>query len=73
MALTKGCAWKIEFKSFHVLFHKIEGLKEWGRAWMSSQLFIAKQHSIDIRTKSATERYLILVNDKPEIIQQAPL
>ncbi|HTN69188.1 MAG TPA: hypothetical protein VLZ33_06975 [Dysgonamonadaceae bacterium] len=73
MSLTEGCAWKIELESFEELFHKIEGLREWGRAWMSSQLFIAKQRSIDMRTKSATERYLMLVNDKPQIIQQAPL
>lgn len=72
-ALTNGKAWKIEFETFQELFHKIEGFREWGRAWMSRQLFISKQRSIEMLTKSATERYLTLLNEKPEIIQQAPL
>ncbi|MCQ0110201.1 Crp/Fnr family transcriptional regulator [Zhouia amylolytica] len=73
VALTNGVAWKIEFQSFQELFHKIEGLREWGRAWMSKQLFSSKQRSIDIHTKSATERYLNLIKDKPKIIQQSPI
>ncbi len=72
-ALTNGKAWKIEFETFQELFHEIESFREWGRAWMSQQLFISKQRSIDMLTKSATERYLKLINEKPEIIQQAPL
>lgn len=72
-ALTNGKAWKIEFETFQELFHKIEGFREWGRAWMSKQLFILKQRSIEMLTKSATERYLKLLIEKPEIIKQAPL
>lgn len=72
-ALTNGNAWKIEFETFQDLFHKIEGFREWGRAWMSQQLFISKQRSIEMLTKSAKDRYLKLVDDKPQIIKQAPL
>lgn len=73
IALTDGCAWKIEFEVFQKLFHKIEGLREWGRAWMSNQLFISKQRSIDMLTKSATERYVMLIQERPHIIKEAPL
>lgn len=73
VALTSGIAWSLDFEVFQELFHKIEGFREWGRAWMASQLFISKQRAIDIRTKSAAERYLTLINQQPQIIQQAPL
>ena len=73
IALTNGIAWKIEFDKFQELFHKIEGFREWGRAWMSGQLFISKQRSIEMLTKNATERYKALINDKPVIVQHAPI
>jgi CRP-like cAMP-binding protein len=73
IALTNGAAWKIEFEDFQELFHKIEGFREWGRAWMSKQLFDSKQRSIEMHTKNATDRYLTLLNDKPQIIKQATL
>ena len=73
IALTNGRAWKIEFEDFQELFHKIEGFPEWGRAWMSKQLFASKQRSIEMRTKNATDRYLTLLNDKPQIIKHATL
>lgn len=56
IAVTNGCVWKIEFETFQELFHNREGFREWGRAWMSQQLFISKQRSIDMRTKSARDR-----------------
>jgi CRP/FNR family transcriptional regulator, anaerobic regulatory protein len=73
VALTNGIVWKIEFEKFQELFHKIEGFREWGRAWMAAQLFISKQRSIEMLTKSATERYRSLIKDKPEIVQHAPI
>lgn len=73
IAITNGCTWKIEFETFQNLFHNIEGLREWGRAWMSQQLFISKQQSIDMRTKSAADRYLMFLHTRPEIIQHSPL
>ncbi len=73
IALTNGTAWKIQFDKFQNLFHKIEGFREWGRAWMAGQLFISKQRKIEMLTKNATERYNTLVSDKPAIVQQAPI
>ena len=72
-ALTDCVLWKIDFVVFQELFHSIESFREWGRAWMSYQLFKTKQRSIEMITKSATERYINLLKEKPQIIQQAPL
>jgi len=72
-ALTDGIAWKIEFEAFQKLFQEIEGIREWGRNWMSNQLFISKQRAINMLTQSATERYLNLIRERPQIIKQIPL
>lgn len=72
-ALTDGVVWKIELETFQNLYQTIEGFSEWGRSWMSNQLFQAKQRSLDMLTVSATDRYLKLLQENPEIIQQAPL
>ena len=73
IALTGGKAWKMDFGKFQELFHKIEGFREWGRAGLSSRLFMYKERKIEMITKSATERYRSLINDKPSIIQNAQI
>jgi len=72
-ALTDGVLWKIEYQTFQELFHKIEGFREWGRTWMSNQLFVSKQRSLSMITQSAAQRYLDLMEEKPQIIKQVPL
>ena len=72
-AITDGVLWKIKYDDFQELFHQTEGLREWGRVWFSYQLFIMKQRSLDRFTESASERYLKLLKEKPQIIQFAPL
>lgn len=72
-ALTDGHAWKIDIAAFHQLFASIAGFTEWGRTWMSNQLFHQKQRSLNMLTQSATQRYLNLMDTQPQIIQNAPL
>ena len=72
-AETDCVAWKINFDDFQELFWTIPALAEWGRAWMSYQLFYLKQKSVEVITKSATERYLDLIKAKPEVLKYAPL
>jgi CRP/FNR family transcriptional regulator, anaerobic regulatory protein len=72
-ALTDCVCWKISLDTFQELFHSINGFSEWGRTWMSGELFSSKQRSLSMITDSATERYLVLQKEHPEIIQQAPL
>ena len=72
-ALTDSIVWKIEFDTFQTLFNSIEGFAEWGRTWMSAQLFISKQRALNMLTQSATDRYLTLVKEQPQIIKEVPL
>jgi CRP/FNR family transcriptional regulator, anaerobic regulatory protein len=72
-ALTDCICWKIDINSFQKLFHEVAGFMEWGRAWMSGVLFFTKQRSLSIITEPATERYLALLKQHPQIIQHAPL
>lgn len=65
--------WQIDFESFQNLFHSIKNFSEWGRAWMAHKLFEFKQRSVEMITDSATDRYLKLIQDKPSVIQYAPL
>jgi CRP-like cAMP-binding protein len=72
-AVSDGTAWKIEYDTFQELLHKVEGFREWGRTWATNQLFVLKQRSIDVLTISATDRYLNLIKERPQIIMQSPL
>ncbi|CAN5362663.1 hypothetical protein BH23BAC3_BH23BAC3_13890 [soil metagenome] len=63
----------MSFENFQRLFQNTDGFSEWGRTWMSGALFSSKQRSLSMITESATERYLTLQKEHPEIIQQAPL
>ena len=71
--LTDCTLWKIDFEKFQELFHSIEGMREWGRAWFTFQLFQSRYQKIEMITETAKERYLKLLKEKPQIIQQAPL
>jgi len=73
ICITDCECWKFDFETFQELFHKIPNLREWGRAWMSQQLFICKQRSTEMFILSATKRYLNLLEQKPQVIQFAPL
>ncbi|MDP9955679.1 CRP-like cAMP-binding protein [Epilithonimonas hungarica] len=72
-AETDCVVWKISYEDFQELFHSIPALTEWGRAWMSYQLFYLKNRSVEMITKSATERYLSLIEEKPDVLKFAPL
>ena len=73
VALTDVSALRIEFETFQKLYHRIPAFNEWGRAWMSNQLFNSKLNKISMLTRSASERYLTILNQRPQIIREAPL
>ena len=72
-ALTSCHCLKIDFEDFQRLFHSIKGFREWGRAWMSESLFLLKKRSLSMITDSATNRYLNLLAQQPDILKNAPL
>ncbi|MAU70769.1 MAG: cyclic nucleotide-binding protein [Pseudozobellia sp.] len=71
--LTDAKVWKVDFDAFQNLYGTIEGFTEWGRTWMTNQLFVAKNRTVEMHTQSASQRYLGLVKEKPQIIKQVPL
>ncbi|RYD82708.1 MAG: Crp/Fnr family transcriptional regulator [Sphingobacteriales bacterium] len=72
-AITDCVCWKINFNDFQELYHSIPGISEWGRAWMAMQLFHFKQRTVNVFTHSAMDRYMQLLHEKPQVLQQAPL
>ncbi len=73
VAVTGSVLLKISFTEFQELFHSIPGFSEWGRLWFTHQLFAMKQRSLEMITETATNRYLKLMKEKPQIIQYVPL
>lgn len=71
--LTDCVMWKISYDNFQELFHQIPAMREWGRAWMAFELYLSKKRATEMITEPATKRYLQLMQDRPQIIQQAPL
>jgi len=71
--LTDCKLWKIDYEAFQELFHDIPALREWGRAWMADILFQSKKRATEMITEPTKTRYLRLLNERPQIIQQAPL
>lgn len=72
-ALTECKCWKITFDDFQRLYQNIPEVAEWGRMWMSQQLFLLKKHSVSIIADSATDRYLSLIKERPQILKEAPI
>lgn len=72
-AVTDVVAYKLDLDAFQEFYHSMESVTEWGRLWMTNQLFACQKRSVEMITDSATDRYLSLLNHKPQIIQQAPL
>ena len=71
--LTDSVLWKLDYDVFQELFHQIPAFREWGRAWMAFELYLSKKRATEMITEPAKSRYLHLMKDKPQIIQQAPL
>jgi hypothetical protein len=65
--------WKIEYDRFQQLLQKVEGIREWGRIWSTNQLFLQKQRFVDLLTIRAADRYLTLIKERPQVIEQSPL
>ncbi|UJF29559.1 Crp/Fnr family transcriptional regulator [Kaistella sp. 97-N-M2] len=72
-AVTDAVLWEIDFANFQQLYHTLESVREWGREWMAAQLFQSQLRSIEMITLSASSRYLQLLKERPQIVQQAPL
>jgi CRP-like cAMP-binding protein len=71
-AITPCIAWKISFENFMKLFN-IEAFRDVGRTKLINNYFELKNHSVSIIADPAKDRYLNLLSQKPEIVQNVPL
>ena len=71
-AITDCKCWKISFSNFMKLFH-IEAFREIGRSRLINNYFELKIHSVSVITEHAKDRYLNLIREKPELVQNVPL
>lgn len=71
-AVTPCVAWKISFENFMKLFH-IESFREVGRTRLINNYFELKNHSVSVIADAAKDRYLNLLEAKPDIVQNVPL
>ena len=71
-AITPCVAWKISFENFMKLFN-IEAFRDVGRTRLVNNYFELKNHSVSIIADPAKDRYLNLIKDKPDIVQNVPL
>ncbi len=71
-AISNCVVWKISFDNFMKLF-SIESFREIGRTRLVNGFFELKNHSVSLIADPAKERYLNLLQTKPDIIQNVPL
>jgi CRP-like cAMP-binding protein len=71
-AIMPCVAWKISFENFMKLF-SIEAFRDVGRTRLVNNYFELKNHSVSIIADPARDRYLNLIKDKPDIVQNVPL
>ena len=71
-AVTKVTAHKIYFADFMKLF-KIEAFREVGRTRLVKNYFELKNHTLSMITDQAKDRYLNLVDQHSEIVNNVPL
>ena len=71
-AVSHCVAWKISFDNFMKLFN-IEAFREVGRSRLIKNYFELKNHSVSVISDPARDRYLNLLKEKPDIVQNVPL
>lgn len=71
-AITPCVAWRIDYVNFMKLFH-IEAFREVGRTSLIKTYFELKSHSVSVIADQAKDRYLNLLEAKPEIAMHVPL
>ena len=72
-ALTDCVCWEINFEDFQEMFNNILSFREQQRGLLVGSYFALKEHSISLIADQAKDRYLRLLKEKPQIIQNVSL
>lgn len=72
-ALTDCVCWQLGFEKFQELFHSIENFREAGRTRLVGSYFALKRRGIAMITDHAKDRYLRLIQEKPQLLNNVSL
>lgn len=72
-ALTDSLGWIITYENLNYIFHSIPEFREFGRTILVQGFANLKIRMLSMITETAEERYVALLQSKPEIFQYAPL
>lgn len=72
-ALTDCHGYVISFSVLNDLFHTIPEFREFGRSMLVKGYVALKQRTLSLIHETGEERYASLINNKPEIFQNAAL
>lgn len=72
-ALTDCRAWSITYQQLNTLFHTLPEFRDFGRSILVKGFASLKTRMLSMITETAEERYARLLQNNPEIFQNAPL
>lgn len=72
-ALTDSRVWTIDLKNVQYCFHNIPEFREWGRMMLTMNYVKMHQQMISFHKYDAKERYLKMLQQRPELLQHVPL
>jgi CRP-like cAMP-binding protein len=72
-ALVACTAWQLDYEAFQQLFDTMPAFREAGRARLVANYFALQQHHLSRIVDPAKERYLRLLREHPQLVQQVPL
>ncbi|MDO5105170.1 Crp/Fnr family transcriptional regulator [Capnocytophaga sp.] len=65
--------WSFHWDTVQELYHSMPAFREWGRYWMTRELFLSETRMLDFKTLSAEQRYRKLIAEKPKSVYDIPL
>lgn len=72
-AITDCKIWRFHWGTVQELFHSMPAFREWGRHWMTRELFLSETRMLDFKTLNAEQRYQKLIQERPKSIHEVPL
>lgn len=72
-ALTASKGWCITYAQLNELFHARPEFREFGRSVLVKGLATLKGRMLAMITETATERYEMLLHERPQLVQLVPL
>ncbi|MBA4197583.1 MAG: Crp/Fnr family transcriptional regulator [Chitinophaga sp.] len=72
-AITDCSGWYITYQQLNMLFHAMPAFREFGRYILVKGYTAFKNRTLSMITSTAEERYAQLIQQYPQLFQQAPL